>query len=263
MLVVLEQEHAALAVDPCDEVLAPVGQVDRDRLPQVGQLARDARDERLGALPRQRGHAHRIGMALLTQPSVEVGQPVRVRPVDLVQHDDLTHRVRTDLDEHLPDRIDLVQRSRMRRVHHVQQQRRLRGLLEGRAERLDEPVRQLAHETDGVGQDGLTTVAEVEPPQRRVERREQAVLDQHIGACQPVQQRRLPGVRVAHERDHREATALATGGLDRTRPGRILQLTTDRGDPPHQASTVDLELRLARTATTDANAAGRASAGLP
>ena len=42
-----------------------------------------------------------------------------------------------------------------------------------------------------------------QPPHRRIERREELVLDQHAGRGEPVHQRRLAGVGVADERDGR------------------------------------------------------------
>ena len=62
-------------------------------------------------------------------------------------------------------------------VDDVQQQVGLARFHQRRAERGHELVRQLAHETDGVGDDQIRRVREREPPHGRVERREELVGD--------------------------------------------------------------------------------------
>src|SRR5512132_716512 len=81
---------------------------------------------------------------------------------------------------------------------------------------------------------------------RRVERREQAVLDERIGARQPVQQGRLAGVRVADERDRRKLAAPAGLALGGPGLGETLQLALELVHPTLDATTVDFELGLTR-----------------
>ena len=57
----------------------------------------------------------------------------------------------------------------------MQQQVGLTSLLQRGAERGDQFVRQVAHETDGVGQRGFEAGREPQAAHRRVERREQLV----------------------------------------------------------------------------------------
>ena len=52
-------------------------------------------------------------------------------------------------------------------------------LLQGGAERLDQFVRQIGDEPDGVGQDGAPPGRQIERPHRRIEGREQLVLGHH------------------------------------------------------------------------------------
>ena len=73
-------------------------------------------------------------------------------------------------------------------------------LLERRRERLDEAVRELADEADGV-RDDVRAPEVVVGAGRRVERVEEAVRGRHARARERVQQRRLADVRVARERD--------------------------------------------------------------
>ena len=69
------------------------------------------------------------------------------------------------------------------RVDDVHQQVGVGDLLERRAERLDELVRQAAHEADGVGEQHGLAAGEAQPAGRGVERGEQPVLDEHVGAA--------------------------------------------------------------------------------
>ena len=83
-------------------------------------------------------------------------------------------------------------------------------LFQRRAERRDQHGRQIGDEADGVGKDRRAAVRQLMPPHGRVERREQHVLRHHVGAGQPVEQRRFAGVGVADERDDRDTgTSLA------------------------------------------------------
>jgi hypothetical protein len=71
-------------------------------------------------------------------------------------------------------------------------------------------VGQLADEPDGVGDQHRLAARELEPAGGGVEGGEQAVLDQHSGVGEPVEQRRLAGVGVADDR-HLPALARLAG----------------------------------------------------
>ena len=58
----------------------------------------------------------------------------------------------------------------------------------------------MAHEADGIGEDHALTLAQLEPPQGRIEGREQLIGGIDRGFGQRVEQRRLAGVGVT---DHR------------------------------------------------------------
>ena len=94
------------------------------------------------------------------------------------------------------------------------QQVRVGGLLQRGAERLDELVRQVPDEPDGVGQRVAATVRGGGAPGGRVEGGEQRVLDQHAGVGQRVEQARLAGVGVADDghRGHLVAPARRRAG---------------------------------------------------
>ena len=125
------------------------------------------------------------------------------------------------------------------------------GLLERRAERLDELVRKLADEADRVGEQ-IVAPAGAQHPGRRVERVEQPVADAGLRTGERVQQRRLAGVRVAGEGDGRKLGALALGAHHRASRADLAELSLQRGDPVAREPAVGLDLRLARSTCADA-----------
>ena len=70
-------------------------------------------------------------------------------------------------------------------------------------------MRQLLDEADGVGQEDFLLLGQHEVARRRVERREELVLGEDLGAREPIQQRRLARIGVADEGDERDARELA------------------------------------------------------
>src|SRR6266542_4047958 len=81
---------------------------------------------------------HRVG----PQP-LEAQQRLLLCRVDLVHDEQLGHRVRAHLGEHLTYRPDLLLRVGMRTVDHVQDQVGVGDLFQGRPERLDQLVRRV------------------------------------------------------------------------------------------------------------------------
>jgi hypothetical protein len=131
-----------------------------------------------------------------------------------------------------------------------------------RLERLDEPVGQLADEAHGVGHEHGLAARELQPPGRRVEGGEEAVLDEHAGVGQVVEQRRLPGVGVPDDGDVGEAAAVPGLALGLAVPGDLTEVGLEPRDPALDAPAVDLELGLARAAGPDPRATGGHAARL-
>ena len=167
--------------------------------------------------------------------------------------------VGADLVQHLADRLDLRQRVRVRTVHHVQQQIRVRDLLQRRAERLDDVVRQVPDEPDGVGERVHPAVGRRRPAGGRVQGREQRVLDQDTGTGDLVQQRGLARVGVARDRDRRDRVPAALLAHRRPRALHVLQLAAQLGDLGVDPAPVGLDLGFTGTTATD-TATGRADA---
>ena len=128
-------------------------------------------------------------------------------------------------------------------------------LFERRAEGLDELVRQVAHEADGVGQRVHAAVGGLGAADGGIERREQRVLDEHARAGEPVEQARLAGVRVAGDRDRGDRVALALGPLRVARGREVADLTAQQRHPRADAAAVELDLGLTGSARAHARAA--------
>jgi hypothetical protein len=131
----------------------------------------------------------------------------------------------------------------------VQQQVGIGGFLQGRLERLNQRVRQVADEADGVGQgDAALDVLEVQLAGGGVEGREQLVGGVGLGVDQGVEERRLAGIGVADERDAEGLVALARPALRAALLLDLVELLLDRLDALADHPPVELDLRLARAA---------------
>ncbi len=137
-------------------------------------------------------------------------------------------------------------------VDHMDEERRLRHLLQGRPERLDQLVGEAADEPHRVADQHGFAAGQRHPPHRRVEGGEQPVLDQHTGLGEPVEERRLAGVGVPDQRHHGDlgpSPCLGVGGPGLTDSG---QLALELGDPFQDAAAIRLQLGLTRAAGVDA-----------
>jgi hypothetical protein len=186
------------------------------------------------------------------------------RPVGLVDHDQLGHLARPDLPQHRAHgrhlRLDVGRRA----VHHVDQEIGQPHRVEGGPESLDQLVGQLAHEAHRVGHQHRLTAGQGELARARVERHEQPVPRQRVGIGQPVEQRRLPGVGVAHQRQLAVPAPGPAPPLQRARAVHLAQVRLQAVHAADQAAAIDLELGLPRAPGTDATGLlGEAAAPAP
>ncbi len=124
-------------------------------------------------------------------------------------------------------------------------------LLQGRLERLDQLVWQLADEPDRVG-DQIATPGVLVGPGGRVEGVKQPLSDAHAGSGERVEQRRLAGVRIAGERHRRHRRRLSPGAHHAPISLHADEPAAQRGDPVAGEAAIGLDLRLARTPGPDA-----------
>ena len=169
-------------------------------------------------------------------------------------------RAAADLAQHRAHGVDLLVGLDGRRVDDVDEQVGFGRHFERRLERLDELVRQLADEPDGVGQQHRLASRAAQAPGSGVERREQPVLDEHAGVGEVVQQRRLAGVRVPDDGHVAEPDAAPTLALVGAVAVDLAELVLELVDAALDPAPVDLELRLTGAAAPD-RCSGAAAGG--
>ena len=116
----------------------------------------------------------------------------------------------------------------------------------------DELGRQLLDEADRVGEQRVAAGGQADAPRHRVQRGEEQVLGEHLGAREGVHQRALAGVRVADEGDDLHALPRATPTVQRALLAHGIDLAAQLRDPVAHELAVGLELALAGTAGADA-----------
>ena len=210
---------------------------------QGAQSVTDPQQQVLDTLPGDGGDRDGTGIG--------VGETSRlVGPVGLVEHEQLGHGLATDVSDDLSHCLHLPLGVRTRPVDHVNQQIPVVDDVERGRERLHQLVRQLLDESDGVGQQHRLTARELQPTCRRIERREEAILDEDTSLGQTVEQGRLARVGVPdddHVAQRRPATCLPLGVAV---AGDLDQIGLELVDQAGDTSTVEFELRLTRTAAS-------------
>ena len=173
--------------------------------------------------------------------------------VDLVEHDDLRQLGGADLFEHIADGAHLLVALFLidRTIDDVHEQVAGERLLERRGKRVNEAVRQLADKTDGVRNRVIATNV-LKLTCRRVECLEEPVATRYLGAREGVEEAGLAHIRIAGERHGRHHALGALLALQATTLARLLDSPPQQRDAIARQATVGLELRLARTAGTDA-----------
>ena len=158
-----------------------------------------------------------------------------------------------DLFQDLFDVLRLGRRIGRGDVADVQDQVGLAHFLQGRAEALDQFVRQVGDEAHGVGDDGGAALRQADGALGGVQRGEQQVLGQDLRARQPVEQGRLAGVGIADQGDRGERGLLPLFPVQAAGAADLLQLALQLDDAVGDQAAVELDLGLA-------GAAGRAGA---
>src|SRR3954454_2473543 len=223
----------------------------RDQQPHglepLGEALGDARTQLVQPLPASRRDQQCVRKAVREPPT-----PQRVDGVDLVQ-DQLDGQLRgADLAEHALDGPQHLVEPLLggRGVGDVNDEIGDQRLLERGREALDELMRQSADEADGVGEQVAAPV-DVERARRRVQGLEEAVVHRRAGSGERVQQRRLPYVGVAGERDRRRLRPPARLAACRTLLGECLESPPQKRDSAPRQASVRLELRLPGAARSD------------
>ena len=130
--------------------------------------------------PRARAGRHGHRMRVAGQQGI-AGDAVGQR-VDLVERQERVLLLDAQFGEHAAHRADLLVDQRTGGIGDMEQQIGLPGLLERGAEARDQPVRQVADEADRVAQEHRSPARQPPAPCAGVERREELVFSQHVGA---------------------------------------------------------------------------------
>ena len=148
-------------------------------------------------------------------------------------------------------------------IQDVDQQVRNDHLLQRRLECLHKSVGQPADEPHRVGDQHLAVSRKHQLAGGRIEGREELVLGEHMRAGQRVQQRRLPGVRVADDGHGGHRHALPPAPLHRTLADHFRQFGLEMGYAGADDTPVLLELGLALAAQGAAARAGGTGGSTP
>ena len=164
----------------------------------AGETFRQGLEKQWHARPRLRGKPHADGHILVV--SVDTRLEI-LQHVDFIHHQQRRDLVGVDFFEHGINRLDILRHADIRRVDHMQQQRRLTRLLQRGFKRRDQIVRQMADKPYRIRQHRFADVRDVYAAQRRVECREQLIRCIHLSRGDLVKQGGFAGVGVAHQRD--------------------------------------------------------------
>ena len=175
-------------------------------------------------------------------------------PIRLVAHENLRNLSGIQLGDDLIHRLRLLAPVVARDIHHVEQNIRVRQLLQRRLERGHQMVRQLADKSDRVGQQNLLRVRDAQFARRRVERVKQPVIGLNPRAGQRIEQCGFSRVGISHNRHQRQFRLFALSTLNRPHLTDGFQIASQFVNAPSDVTAVALELGLTRSARADAAA---------
>ena len=186
-------------------------------------------------------------------PGPVAGHPgLAAELVDLVVDADLRHAIRIELAEHRVDLAHALPAIAVTGIDEVQNQVGFARLLQRRTERRDQLVRQVPDEAHRVGQHDGASVGQFEAADRRVQRREKLVLDVDARIGERIEQGRLAGIRVAHQRHGGHLGTDSVLAIHRAAGVHVLEPFAQLLDAAADQAAVCFELRFARAAQPDA-----------
>jgi hypothetical protein len=167
------------------------------------------------------------------------------KEVDLVEDHQGGAFGSADLGEHAIDGTDLFLGVRVADVDDVEEEVGFDDFLEGGLERLDEAVRELPDEPDGVAEEDVLVGGQPEAPGGGIERGEEFVLGEDAGAREAVEEGGLSGVRVADDGREGPLVALASVALGLPLATHDIEFVADAVDAFLGLAAVGFELGFA------------------
>lgn len=175
--------------------------------------------------------------------------------VDLIEHGEDRVLVGSDFAQHLHGRFEVFVRFGVGDVDDVYEKIGDDGFFEGGLEGIDEAMRELAHEADGVGGQHVLAVVEIESAGGGVERGEELVSREDFGLGQLVEQGGFSGVGVADDGYGGDGLAQSLGPLHVSVLDDFLEFLLHDGDAVANHAAVRFELCFALAAGAGAAAA--------
>ena len=137
------------------------------------------------------------------------------------------------------------------RIHHVQQQIRLAGFLQGSAKSCHQVVWQMPDKANGICQHQRTKPLYIHPSQGRIQGREQLIGNKGIRTGQRIKQRRFTGIGITHQRHGRHISPLPRASALVALPLNLFQSVVNDFDTRIQHAPVRLQLGFTRPAQTN------------
>src|SRR5579875_1534221 len=249
-VVVLALQDLAAPVEPSERRAVRERDGDLNDIPTLGKPLIESGLQSLDPLP---GYRRRRDEGMIASGGrFAKGNPLVFRKkIDLVEELDQPRIDELSQSELLEDAIDVVPlgfRIGMRDISNMDDDIRFQHLLERGAERRHELGREIGNEADGIRKDDLPARGQLDGAHRRIERREQQILGKDSGVREPIEERRLPGIGVADECDHRVGDAPARVSVQFPCPNHAFQFSLELGDALADQAPVDFDLAFARPA---------------
>ena len=175
--------------------------------------------------------------------------PRRAQPVDLVPDLDnglAAPLLNAELGEHPLDVGPLSLALRVRNVADMDNEVRLRHLLEGGMKGRHQIMGQIGDEPHRVRQDGRAPTRQGDRPHGWVKRRKKLVTGAHRSTCQAIEERRFAGIGIADERNEGVGNTASSSAMKRAGALDALKLAPHAGDTLGDHTPVGLDLGLAR-----------------
>ena len=187
-------------------------------------------------------------------PKIE--QRFGIYEVNLIEHHKRTRLARANLFQNAMDRIKLTGKVIIRCIGNHEDQIGLTNLRQGRFKGINEPVRKLLDETDGIGDRHRPAARQAISTRCRIKRSEELILRKYRRPSQSVKKRRFTSVGIARKSDAergRSDPLLRLHGPSTLNHGK---LASNRSNAVANHASIDFELAFSLSKTAS-NATAR------